>query len=142
MPHNPRMPAPSPDAELMALIDRIGRRDEAALRQLYDRTAPRLMGLAMRVVRQREWAEDVLQESFLTVWRVAGDYRASLSPPLAWLGLIVRSRALDLLRRRAADRIRLTQEFDEQMADQIEADTPGPAENADASDRPGRCTSA
>ena len=39
----------------------------------------------------------MLQESFLTVWRVAGDYRASLSPPLAWLGLIVRSRALDLL---------------------------------------------
>jgi RNA polymerase sigma-70 factor (ECF subfamily) len=70
------MTAPSPDAELMALIDRIGHRDEAALRILYDRTAPKLMGLAMRVVRQREWAEDVLQESFLTVWRVAGDYRA------------------------------------------------------------------
>ena len=87
MPHNRRMTAPSPDAELMALIDRIGHRDEAALRILYDRTAPKLMGLAMRVVRQREWAEDVLQESFLTVWRVAGDYRASLSPPLAWLGL-------------------------------------------------------
>jgi hypothetical protein len=56
------MTAPSPDAELIALIDRIGRRDEAALRLLHDRTAPRLMGLAMRVVRQREWAEDVLQD--------------------------------------------------------------------------------
>ena len=44
MPHNPRMTAPSPDAELISLIDRIGRRDEAALRLLYDRTAPRLMG--------------------------------------------------------------------------------------------------
>ena len=135
MPHNQWMPAPSPDAELMALIDRIGHRVEAALRQLYDRTSPRLMGLAMRVVRKREWAEDVLQESFLTVWRVAGDYRASLSPPLAWLGLIVRSRALDLLRRRAADRAQLTQEFDEQMADQLESDAPGPAENADASEQ-------
>lgn len=135
MPHNPRMPAPSPDAELMALIDRIGHRDEAALRQLYDRTSPRLMGLAMRVVRQREWAEDVLQESFLTVWRSAGDYRASLSPPLAWLGLIVRSRSLDLLRRRAADRAQLTQEFDEQMADQLESDSPDPSASADASEQ-------
>ena len=132
MPHNRRMTAPSPDAELMALIDRIGHRDEAALRILYDRTAPKLMGLAMRVVRQREWAEDVLQESFLTVWRVAGDYRASLSPPLAWLGLIVRSRALDLLRRRTADRAQLTQEFDELMADTLESEAPNPADTADA----------
>jgi RNA polymerase sigma-70 factor (ECF subfamily) len=119
----------------MALIDRIGHRDEAALRQLYDRTSPKLMGLAMRVVRQREWAEDVLQEAFLTVWRVAGDYRASLSPPLAWLGLIVRSRALDLLRRRTADRAQLTQEFDELMADQFESDAPNPADTADASEQ-------
>ncbi|MGJ7562746.1 RNA polymerase sigma factor [Variovorax sp. GB1R11] len=129
------MTAPSPDAELMALIDRIGHRDEAALRQLYDRTAPKLMGLAMRVVRQREWAEDVIQEAFLTVWRVAGDYRSSLSPPLAWLGLIVRSRALDLLRRRTADRAQLTQEFDELMADQMESDAPNPVDTADASEQ-------
>ncbi|WP_409166754.1 RNA polymerase sigma factor [Variovorax sp. H27-G14] len=135
MPDNSRMTAPSPDAELMALIDRIGHRDEAALRQLYDRTSPKLMGLAMRVVRQREWAEDVIQEAFLTVWRVAGDYRASLSPPLAWLGLIVRSRALDLLRRRTADRAQLTQEFDELMADQMESDAPNPIDTADASEQ-------
>ncbi|WP_280815575.1 sigma-70 family RNA polymerase sigma factor [Variovorax sp. TBS-050B] len=129
------MTAPSPDAELIALIDRIGRRDEAALRLLYDRTAPRLMGLAMRVVRQREWAEDVLQESFITVWRAAADYRDTLSPPLAWLGLIVRSRSLDLLRRRTADRAQLTQEFDEVMAETLEADAPNPADTADASEQ-------
>jgi RNA polymerase sigma-70 factor (ECF subfamily) len=135
MPHNPRMTVPSPDAELIALIDRIGRRDEAALRELYDRTAPRLMGLAMRVVRQREWAEDVLQESFMTVWRAAADYRGTLSPPLAWLGLIVRSRSLDLLRRRTADRAQLTQEFDELMAETLESDAPNPADSADASEQ-------
>lgn len=133
--HNPRMTSTSPDAELMALIDRVGRRDEAALRQLYDRTSPKLFGLAMRVVRQREWAEDVLQEAFLTIWRVAGDYRASLSPPMAWLGLIVRSRALDLLRRRTADRAQLTQEFDEVMADTFESDASNPMDTADASEQ-------
>ena len=135
MPHNPRMTAPSPDAELIALLDRIGRRDQAALRELYDRTAPKLMGLAMRVVRQREWAEDVLQESFVTVWRAAADYRGTLSPPLAWLGLIVRSRSLDLLRRRAADRAALTQDFDATLAETLAADTPDPADTADASEQ-------
>ena len=135
MPDNPRMTASSPDAELMALIDRVGRRDEAALRQLYDRTAPKLLGLAMRVVRQREWAEDALQETFLQIWRSAPDYRASLSPPMAWMGLIVRSRALDLLRRRTADRAQLTQEFDEVLADTLESDAANPMDTADASEQ-------
>ncbi|MGJ7542796.1 sigma-70 family RNA polymerase sigma factor [Variovorax sp. LT1R16] len=129
------MTAPLPDAELMALIDRVGQRDEAALRQLYDRTSPRLFGLALRVVRQREWAEDVLQEAFMTIWRVAGDYRGTLSPPLAWLGLIVRSRALDLLRRRTADRAQLTQEFDEVMTETLASGAPNPMEMADAGEQ-------
>ncbi|MEJ8856138.1 sigma-70 family RNA polymerase sigma factor [Variovorax robiniae] len=125
----------SPDAELMALIDRVGQRDEAALRLLYERTSPRLFGLAMRVVRQREWAEDVLQETFLTIWRVAVDYRASLSPPMAWLGLIVRSRALDLLRKRTADRSRITDEFDDVMNETLPSDAPSPQDLADASEQ-------
>ncbi|WP_425584049.1 RNA polymerase sigma factor [Variovorax defluvii] len=127
------MPAPSPDAELAALIDRVGRRDDTALRLLYERASPKLFGLAMKVLRQREWAEDVLQESFLTIWRVAADYRSTLSPPMAWMGLIVRSRALDLLRRRTADRAQLTQEFDEVMAETFESDASNPMDTADAS---------
>ncbi len=130
---NSPMTALSPDAELMALIDRVGLRDETALRLLYDRTAPKLFGLALRVVRQREWAEDVVQEAFMTIWRIAGDYRATLSPPMAWMGLIVRSRALDLLRKRTADRAQLTQEFDEIMEDTMQSDAPDPSATADAS---------
>jgi RNA polymerase sigma-70 factor (ECF subfamily) len=133
--HNPRMPEASPDAELMALIDRVGLRDETALRLLYERTSPKLFGLAMRVVRRREWAEDVLQESFLTIWRAAGDYRSTLSPPMAWMGLIVRSRSLDLLRRRTADRAQLTQEFDDVMAETFESDAANPMDSADASEQ-------
>jgi RNA polymerase sigma factor (sigma-70 family) len=133
--HNPPMPAQSPDAELAALIERVGRRDETALRLLYERASPKLFGLAMRVVRQREWAEDVLQESFLTIWRLAADYRGTLSPPMAWMGLIVRSRALDLLRRRTSDRAQLTQEFDETMAETFESDAANPMDTADASEQ-------
>lgn len=135
MSDNPRMTPPAPDAELMALIDRVGQRDEAALRLLYDRCSPKLFGLALRVVRQREWAEDVLQEAFMTIWRVAGDYRSTLSPPMAWMGLIVRSRALDLLRKRTADRAQLTQEFDELMEETLESEARNPLDMADASEQ-------
>ena len=135
MSDNPRMSPPAPDAELMALIDRVGQRDEAALRLLYDRCSPKLFGLALRVVRQREWAEDVLQEAFMTIWRVAGDYRSTLSPPMAWMGLIVRSRALDLLRKRTADRAQLTQEFDELMEETLESEARNPLDMADASEQ-------
>jgi RNA polymerase sigma factor (sigma-70 family) len=129
------MIAPSSDAALMALIDRVGQRDEAALRLLYDSASPRLYGLALRVLRQREWAEDALQEAFVTIWRVAGDYRSTLSPPMAWMGLIVRSRSLDLLRRQTADRAPLTQEFDEAMAETMASDAADPMDMAEASEQ-------
>ena len=129
------MPALTPDAELTALLDRVALRDQTALRLLYDRVGGKLLGLALRVVRQREWAEDVVQEAFLTIWRVAPDYRATLSPPMAWMGLIVRSRALDLLRRQRADRAQLTQEFDEVMAETMESDAANPMDTADASEQ-------
>ncbi len=131
--HNAGMTIESNDDLLIALLERIARQDDAALKVLYRQCAPKLYGLALRVVSHRDWAEDVLQEAFLTIWRSAGDYRASLSPPMAWLGLIVRSRGLDLLRRRAADRSHLTQELDDTLADTLASDTPTPMDTALAS---------
>jgi RNA polymerase sigma factor (sigma-70 family) len=124
-PHNARM-SDQPDDTLIALIDRIAQRDEAALKGLYDLVSSKLYGLSLRVVNKHEWAEDVLQETFLQIWRSAGDYRASLSPPMAWLGLIVRSRSLDFLRRRTAERAHLTDEIDDVMADTMEGNSPNP----------------
>ncbi len=121
------------DAELIELIDRMARQDPTAVKALYDACATKLYGLALRVVGNREWAEDVLQEAFLSIWRSAADYRASLSPPMAWLGLIVRSRGLDLLRRRKADRGDLTQELDDTLADTLAGDAPSPMDTAQAS---------
>lgn len=121
------------DNELMALLDRVAARDEAALKALYDLTSSKLYGLAVRVVAHRDWAEDVLQESFLTIWRVAADYRAALSPPMAWMGLIVRSRALDCLRRRTADRTTVTQELDDTLAETLAGDAANPMDTTQAS---------
>lgn len=114
------------DTELMALLDRVAARDDGALHTLYEQTAPRLYGLALRVVRRRDTAEDVLQETFLTIWRVAPDYRAALSPPMAWLCLIVRSRALDALRRRTTERSDLTDAWDDEAMSAMDCPSPRP----------------
>ena len=128
------------DTQLIQLLDRVGDRSqpgdaEAALRRLYELTSSKLFGLAMRVVGNRELAEDVLQDTFLNIWRVAGDYRASLSPPMAWMGLIVRSRALDFLRRRASERADVAVELDEQLADTLAGDAADPLDTSSASEQ-------
>ncbi len=103
------------DVQLIALIDRVAQRDAQALRELYDATSSKLYAVAMRVVSNKEHAEDVLQDAYLNIWRIAGDYRASLSPPMAWMGVVVRSRALDFLRKRTAERSLAGPELDEQL---------------------------
>jgi RNA polymerase sigma-70 factor (ECF subfamily) len=130
--HNAAM-ADTQDAELMALIERVAAQDQAALKALYGLTSGKLYGLALRVVRSHEWAEDALQDTFLQIWRTAPDYRASLSPPMAWLGLMVRSRSLDLLRKRKTEREHLTDEIDEAMAETLEGDSPNPMDTSLAS---------
>ncbi len=123
------------DTLLIFLLDRIAKKDDAAVKVLYDQCASKLYGLALRVVSNPELAEEVLQEAFMTVWRSAGDYRASLSPPMAWLGLIVRSRGLDLLRRRTADRASMTQSFDDALNDTLADEAPTPMDTVLASEQ-------
>ncbi len=121
------------DAQLIQLLQRIASEDERALRELYDLTSAKLYGLALRVVRSQDHAEDVLQETFLNIWRIAGNYQAALSPPMAWLGLIVRSRALDFLRRRASERADDNVELDQIISDTTASALREPPEMAQAS---------
>lgn len=124
------MNAESPDTQLIALIDRVALADESALRELYELTSSKLYGVAVRVVGNKSWAEDVLQEAFINIWRIAGDYKATLSPPMAWMCLIVRSRGLDFLRRRNSDRADAVQELDDVMAETLEGDSANPMDTA------------
>ena len=140
------MASNTPDTLLIELIDRIGALHaqpggasrasaESALRQLYDLTSSKLYGVALRVVGNREWAEDVLQDAFLNIWRIAADYRAALSPPMAWMGVIVRSRALDFLRRRTSERADSVQELDDFVNDTVAGDSPNPMDTTQASEQ-------
>ena len=124
------MHAESPDTQLIALIDRVALADESALKELYEMTSSKLYGVAVRVVSNKSWAEDVLQEAFINIWRIAGDYKASLSPPMAWMCLIVRSRGLDFLRRRRSDRADAVQELDDVLSDTLEGDSANPMDTA------------
>lgn len=113
----------APPVDLAPLLARVALGDRAAFRQVYESTAPSLLGVAFRIVRDRARAEDVLQDASVGVWHRAGS--AAAGTPLTWLTAIVRNRALDALRsesRHPADS--LTDDEDEMM--DIEDDRPDP----------------
>jgi RNA polymerase sigma-70 factor (ECF subfamily) len=80
------------------LIRRIAAGEEAALADLYEFFRPVLFGLALKIMRDRKEAEDVLQEGFLYIWRKAVAYKPELSGPFWWAVRIVRNKAIDRLR--------------------------------------------
>jgi len=82
----------------VALLKAIAGRNEPALAQLYDRYRFILFGLLIRILNNREEAEDVLQEVFLQVWRKAENFDESRGRPFTWLVTLARSRGIDRLR--------------------------------------------
>ena len=82
----------------VALLKAIAGKDDKAVSQLYDRYRVVLFGLLVRILNNREEAEDVLQEVFLQVWRRAADYDDNRGRPFTWLVTLARSRAIDRLR--------------------------------------------
>ncbi|HXQ71039.1 MAG TPA: sigma factor, partial [Pyrinomonadaceae bacterium] len=80
------------------LLKGVASQDEAALAALYDRYRVILFGLLVRILNNREEAEDVLQEVFLQVWRRAADFDENRGRPFTWLVTLARSRGIDRLR--------------------------------------------
>ncbi|MFN0186456.1 MAG: sigma-70 family RNA polymerase sigma factor [Aquabacterium sp.] len=90
---------PERSRELSQLLSRTGLGDRAAFRQLYDRASGQLFAVILRIQRDREVAEDLLQEVFVNIWRAAGGFDAQQSQPMTWMTQIARNRAIDSLRR-------------------------------------------
>ena len=84
---------------LIALLTAAGRRDQRAFARLYELSSARLFGVALKLLRRRDWAEDALQEAYVNIWHHASEYNASLAAPLTWMTTIVRNKCLDWLRR-------------------------------------------
>jgi len=81
---------------------RMAQGDHGALGQCYDAMGPIVFSLAVRMLRDRQAAEDVTQDIFVQVWRQAGNYDTSRGTPEAWMMMIARTRILDRLRSRSA----------------------------------------
>jgi RNA polymerase sigma-70 factor, ECF subfamily len=81
------------------LLVRAGGGDEAAFAELYDRLARLAYGVALRILRSPQLAEEATQEAFLTVWRAADRFRAVRGSARSWVLMIVRARAIDRTRR-------------------------------------------
>lgn len=100
------------------LLRAAARGTETALAEIYDRYRLILFGLIVRILHDRAEAEEVLQETFLQVWRRAGDFDESRGRAFTWLVTIARSRALDRLRA-AGSRSRVAGEAAQMPRDEV-----------------------
>jgi len=91
---------PSTATSLESLLATTAAGDRTAFAELYRLTHRRLYAIALALTRQPELAEDVLQETYLAIWRTAGQYQADRAPALVWLMAIARHRAIECLRQR------------------------------------------
>jgi RNA polymerase sigma-70 factor (ECF subfamily) len=82
-------------------MDALASRDEGALSLLYDRHASAVLGVCIRVLKERSDAEEVTGEVFTELWERASRYDAARGHPIAYLLNLARSRAIDRLRTRA-----------------------------------------
>lgn len=85
-------------AETAAALTRCARGDRLALRVLFDNEAGRMLGIAYRILRRRDLAEEVVQEAFVRIWRNADRYDPELGSARSWLYAIVRNLALNVVR--------------------------------------------
>lgn len=98
-------PTAGPD-DLGALLDGVGKGDAATFATFYDLTAQRVYGMALRVIRDRGFSEEITQEVYLTVWRTANTFDGSSGSALSWVLTMAHRRAVDRVRSEVASRRR------------------------------------
>ncbi|MEP7208319.1 MAG: sigma-70 family RNA polymerase sigma factor [Casimicrobiaceae bacterium] len=84
--------------DVEAALRRCAAGDEFALRAIYQSERRRLMAVALRLVRRRELAEEILHDAFLQIWNKADTYDPRLGSARGWIYTVVRHRALNALR--------------------------------------------
>ncbi len=108
---------------LVEALEQVARGDRAALRSVYDATSAKLFGICLRISRDRELAEDVLQDVYVKVWRRAGRFDPAKASPITWLAAIARNTAIDAIRKRGRR---------DEVSDDVLADFEDSAPRADA----------
>ena len=95
----------SSTARLNDLIDAVAEGDRPALDELYKRTCAKLYGVALRILRRPELAEEALREAYLRVWQEAGAYDPRLTDPMIFVVAAARNAALALARKRGENNL-------------------------------------
>ncbi len=116
--------APSTDVSDSDLLVRVAERDRLAFETIYHRYVRSVYGLALRRLRDRQRAEDAVQETFASVWRSASSYRPERGPAAPWLYAVARNAIVDRLRART--------EPTSEVPD-LPSSEPGPADRAESS---------
>ncbi len=88
--------------DIEGLLARCGLGDRAAFARLYGQMGGKLYGVAVRILGNRNDAEEAVQEAFVKIWHSAGRYQAGRGSAQGWLVSIVRNQAIDQLRGRRA----------------------------------------
>jgi len=94
----------------LALIQRVGRGDQAAFGDLYDLTAALVHGVVLKIVRDPSQAEEVVQEVFVELWRIAPRFDPAKGTVSSWVATIAHRRAVDRVRSEQAARNRVERE--------------------------------
>ena len=115
-----------PRAVLLELLGEVGRGNKSAFAKLYGLTNRKLLGIALKILRDRGLAEDVLQETYLKIWHHAASYNPAIAAPMTWMATIVRHGAIDAIRKR---KIEASGTEDEMSA--VPADHPDPVDEMD-----------
>jgi RNA polymerase sigma-70 factor, ECF subfamily len=111
------------DSDLLTLI---AKGDRRAFGRLYDRSSEVLFTLSLRMLGDREEAEDLLQEVYTEVWRKSVRYDARRGSPMAWLITLTRSRGIDRLRARTSRGHGMTDSIDDAPVAQTQGRDPTP----------------
>ena len=98
---------------LRQLLLQTARGDQAAFHRLYEQTSQRLYTVSLRLMRRRDLADEVLQETYVKIWYNAGEYISERGSVLTWMMSILRYRAIDRMRK-------LKRELDTEEADTID----------------------
>lgn len=96
--------APGTREQLASALRRVADKDSGALEEVYASTNAKLFGICLRILKDREEAEDALQEVYVKVWRSAATFDAARASPITWLATLARNRAIDNLRSTARSR--------------------------------------
>ena len=108
-----------------AALTACARGDRQALRRLYDQEGSRLLGVALRIVRERRAAEDVVHDAFVSIWTKAHSFDAGRGSGRGWMYTVVRHLALDLVRGNAHE-VAVSDESLEQIDNDASLDSQAP----------------